>query len=131
MRHGPEDIIESCDIIKQVFKHYQHSALPNIWGDPRVKARIEELKKTVMYNILHLALMAGYGGKVNLKNFKQYAISPEEAGKRENPSEREMNYETFVLDIVKIRIIRQGNAILSVPITSTLRCRSDCSRRLN
>ena len=95
-----EDIIESCDITKQVFKHYQHSALPDIWGDPRVKARIEELKKTVMYNILHLALMAGYEGKVNLKNFKYYASGPQEASRRENPPEREMNCETLLLDIL-------------------------------
>jgi uncharacterized protein (TIGR01319 family) len=94
------DIIESCDIIKQVFKHHQHSALPNIWGDPRVKIRIEELKKTVMYNILHLGLLAGYEGRVNLKNFKDYAVSPEEAGKREHPAGREVNYESFLLDIV-------------------------------
>ncbi|RPJ10085.1 MAG: hypothetical protein EHM36_03550, partial [Deltaproteobacteria bacterium] len=64
-----EDIVESCDIIKQVFKHYDHGALPDIWGDQRAKARKEELKKGVMYNILHLALMAGYEGKVHLKNF--------------------------------------------------------------
>ena len=95
-----EDIIESCDIIKQVFKHHQHSALPNIWEDPRVKARIEELKKAVMYNILHLALMAGYEGKVNLKNSKTYAVSSEEAAKREGPPEKDMNYESFLVDIV-------------------------------
>ena len=51
-----------------------------------MKIRIEELKKTVMYNILHLGLLAGYEGRVNLKNFKDYAVSPEEAGKREHPA---------------------------------------------
>ena len=96
----PEDIIASCDITKQSFEEYDRTPLPEIWQIPAVVARKEELKKGAMYNILHLALMGGYEGKVNLENFFEYAISPEEAARRENVEDREKNYITMLLDFI-------------------------------
>lgn len=93
-----EDIIESCDIIKQVFKDFDKGAQPDIWSDPRVIARKEELKKGAMYNMLHLALMAGYEGKVNLQNFEIYAVSKEEAEKRREDQDK--HYKTMLLDLI-------------------------------
>ena len=96
----PEDIIASCDITKQSFEEYYRTPLPEIWQIPAVVARKEELEKGAMYNIFHLALMGGYEGKVNLENFFEYAISPEEAARRENVEDREKNYKTMLLDLV-------------------------------
>jgi uncharacterized protein (TIGR01319 family) len=93
-----EDIIASCDITKQTVEEYYRTPLPEVWQLPDVIARKEELKKGAMYNIFHLALMGGYEGKVNLDNFFDYAATPEEAAQRKNPAEREMNYETMLLD---------------------------------
>ncbi|PKP60934.1 hypothetical protein CVT91_04150 [Candidatus Atribacteria bacterium HGW-Atribacteria-1] len=78
----PEDIIASCDITKQTFEEYYRTPLPEVWQIPAVVARKEELKKGAMYNIFHLALMGGYEGKVNLENFFEYAVSPEERWKK-------------------------------------------------
>jgi len=96
----PEDIIASCDITKQSFEEYYRAPIPDIWKNPKVIARKEELKKGAMYNIFHLALMGGYGGEVNLENFFEYAVSPEEAAKREKVEDREKNYRTMFLDII-------------------------------
>jgi len=95
-----EDIIASCDIAKQSFEEYDRTPLPEIWQIPAVVARKVELKKGAMYNILHLALMGGYEGKVNLENFFEYAISPEEAARRESVEDREKNYKTMLLDFI-------------------------------
>lgn len=95
-----KDIIESCDIVKQVFKDFYKGDLPDVFMDPKLIKRKEELKKGVMYNTFHLALMGGYEGKVNLDNFFEYAVTPEEAAKRENPEDREKNYETMLLEFV-------------------------------
>ncbi len=95
-----EDIIESCDIVKQVFVDWYKGPRPNIGVDPQFLSRKEELKKGAMYNILHLALCGGYAGKVTVDNFLEYAVSPEEAAKRENPGEREKHFETMILDLV-------------------------------
>lgn len=96
----PEDIIASCDITKQTFEEYNRTPLPEIWQIPDVIARKEELKKGAMYNILHLALMGGYEGKVNLENFFEYAVTPEEAGQRKKAEDREKNYKTMLLDFI-------------------------------
>ncbi len=95
-----EDIIASCDITKQSFEEYYRTPIPEIWQLPDVIARKEELKKGAMYNIFHLALMGGYEGKVNLDNFFEYAITLEEAAKREKIEDREKNYETMLLDLI-------------------------------
>jgi len=95
-----EDIIASCDITKQTFDEYERTPLPEIWQIPDVIARKEELKKGAMYNILHLALMGGYEGKVNLENFFEYAVTPEEADQRKKAEDREKNYKTMLLDFI-------------------------------
>ncbi|MCK4581441.1 MAG: glutamate mutase L, partial [Dehalococcoidia bacterium] len=95
-----EDIIESADIAKQVFQEYLRGPKPDIWNDPKVIAREEELKKAAMYNILHLALMGGYEGQVTLDNFFEYAVSKAEAAERENLEDHEKHYETMLLDFV-------------------------------
>jgi len=94
------DIIESCDIVKQVFADWNKGPRPNIAMDPQFVSRKEELKRGAMYNILHLALAGGYEGKVTVDNFFQFAVSAEEAAKREQPEEREKHFETMILDLV-------------------------------
>lgn len=94
------DIVESCDIVKQVIRNYLKGEMPDVFSDPRLCQRKEELKRVVMYNMLHLALMGGYDGKVTLDNFFEYAVSPVEAAKRESTTEREKNYETMILEFV-------------------------------
>ena len=96
----PEDIIESADIAKQVFEEYQRGPQPDIWNNPKVLARKEELKRSSMYNILHLALLGGYDGSVTLDNFPQYAAPKEEAAKRPRPEDRGKHYESMLLDII-------------------------------
>jgi hypothetical protein len=86
------DIVESCEITKQVFEEFLRGPQPDIWNDPKVIARKEELKKGAMYNIFHLALLGGYQGKVTLENFSEYAVSPKES--------REVNYETMLVDLI-------------------------------
>ena len=95
-----KDIIESCDIIKQVFKNFYKGDMPDALSDPRLIRRKERLKKGVMYNILHLALMGGYEGKVTIDNYFEYAATPEEAARRDKPEDREKNYETMILDFI-------------------------------
>jgi uncharacterized protein (TIGR01319 family) len=93
-----KDIIESADIVKQVFKDFYKGAQPDVWNDPRVVERKRELKKGVMYNMLHLAMMAGYEGKVNLDNYELYAVSEEEAGERGHDQDK--NYASLLLDLI-------------------------------
>ena len=93
-----EDIIESCDIIKQVFKDFAKGDQPDIWADSRVQARKEELKKGATYNLLHLALMAGYEGKVNLQNFSMYAVGKEIAANRSRDQDK--HYGAMIIDLV-------------------------------
>lgn len=93
-----EDIIESADIVKQVVKLFYKGSQPDVWNDPRVKARKEELKKGVMYNLLHLAMMAGYEGRVDLQNYALYAVSEEDAAARGHDSDK--NYVALLLDLI-------------------------------
>ncbi len=95
-----EDVVESCDIVKQVFEDFYKGDKPDIWADPRLLARKRRLKWGAMYNILHLALLGGYEGPVNLDNFFQWAASPEEARKRDYPRQWERNYETMLLSFI-------------------------------
>ena len=96
----PEDIIASCDITKQSFREYERAPLPDIWNIPSVAKRKGELKKGAMYNIFHLALMGGYEGKVTLKNFSKFTVSKEISVKRKKVEEKEMNFETMLLDLI-------------------------------
>ncbi|HAF71086.1 MAG: Uncharacterized protein XD60_1294 [Acetothermia bacterium 64_32] len=115
-----EDIIESCDIAKMVFEEFRRGPQPDIWSDPRVIARKEELKRGAMYNIFHLALLGGYRGKVTLDNFFEYAVSPEEAAKREDPEAREKHYETMLLDLIDERNYPTGRCEMTSPDTLDL-----------
>jgi uncharacterized protein (TIGR01319 family) len=95
-----QDVIESCDIVKQVFEDFYKDDRPDVWADPRLISRKRRLKLGAMYNILHLALLGGYEGPVTLDNFFQWAVSPEDARKRDHPREWDRNYETMLLSFV-------------------------------
>jgi uncharacterized protein (TIGR01319 family) len=95
-----EDVIESCDIVKQVFDDFCQDDCPTIWHDPRLIARKRRLKLGAMYNLLHLALLGGYEGPVTVDNFFHWAVSPERARQREHPREWQRNYETMLLNLV-------------------------------
>ncbi|MEW6400988.1 MAG: glutamate mutase L [Chloroflexota bacterium] len=84
-----EDIIESCQITKQVCWDFAKGHVPNIWADPWLRERIAELKKAAMYNVLHGALLGGYEGPVTVANFYEWAKEP-----KQDP---ERNYETMLL----------------------------------
>ncbi len=84
-----EDIIESCQITKQVCWDFAKGHVPDIWADPWVRNRIAELKRNAMYNILHGALLGGYEGPVTVANFFEWAKEPNE--------DKERNYETMLL----------------------------------
>jgi uncharacterized protein (TIGR01319 family) len=84
-----EDIIESCQITKQVCWDFAKGHVPDIWADPWVRDRIAELKRTGMYNVLHGALLGGYDGPVTVANFADWAKEP-----RQDPAR---NYETMLL----------------------------------
>ncbi len=84
-----EDIIESCQITKQVCWDFAKGHVPNVWADPWVRERIAELKKTSMYNVLHGAILGGYDGPVTVDNFFDWAKEPSEDPVR--------NYETMLL----------------------------------
>jgi len=84
-----EDIIESCQITKQVCWDFAKGHVPDIWADPWVRTRIAELKKSAMYNVLHGALLGGYDGPVTVANFSDWAKEPRQ--------DRERNYETMLL----------------------------------
>ena len=87
-----DDIIESCEITKQVCWDFIKGNVPQIWSDPPMKNRIKELKQGAMYNVLHAAILGGYSGPASPENFWDWANEP-----AENP---EKNYETLLLSIV-------------------------------
>ncbi|MGD2147589.1 MAG: glutamate mutase L, partial [Anaerolineae bacterium] len=95
-----EDVIESCDIVKQVFEDFNKDDRPDVWSDPRLLNRKKELKRGAMYNILHLALLGGYEGPVTVDNYFEWAVSPTEAAGREPPQERARNYEAMLLSFI-------------------------------
>jgi len=86
------DIIESCEITKQVCWDFAMGKMPQIWDDAPMKARIAELKQGSMYNLLHAALVGGYSGPVTPENFWDWAHEPSENS--------EFNYEKLLLSIV-------------------------------
>ncbi len=93
-----EDVIESCDIVKQVFEVYKGDH-PDIWSDPRLINRKKILKLGAMYNLVHLALLGGYEGPVTLDNFFLWAVSPEEARERIRHTWHQ-NYETLLSSLI-------------------------------
>jgi len=95
-----EDVIESCEIVKHVCEDYRKDEHPDIWHDPRLLARKRRLKWGAMYNLLHLSLLGGYEGPVNLDNFFEWAVSPEETKVRDHPRQWDRNYETMLLSFI-------------------------------
>jgi uncharacterized protein (TIGR01319 family) len=87
-----DDIIESCEIVKQVCLDFAKGHVPQVWEEPLVKSRILELKQTVMYNVLHGALLGGYEGPICAENFSEWARDPAE--------DPEQNFETMLLSLI-------------------------------
>jgi uncharacterized protein (TIGR01319 family) len=87
-----DDIIESCEIVKQVCWDFAKGHVPDIWSDPTVQARIRELKQGAMYNVLHGALLGGYNGPITPENFREWAHEPSE--------DPEKNFETMLLSLI-------------------------------
>lgn len=107
-----EDIIESCEIVKQVCWDFKKGDVPQIWSDPVVVARKRELKEGAMYNLLHAALLGGYRGPVTVENFWDWANEPEE-----NP---EQNFETILLSFAEEANYRTQQCGLISPDTMDL-----------
>ena len=95
-----QDVIESCDIVKQVFEDFCKDDRPDVWSDPRLLNRKRELQQGAMYNILHLALLGGYEGPVTVDNFFEWAVPTAEAAEREDPEQRKHNHESMLLSFI-------------------------------
>ncbi|MBN1318669.1 MAG: glutamate mutase L [Anaerolineales bacterium] len=115
-----QDVIESCDIVKQVFEDFYNDDRPDIWADPRLLHRKKRLKVGAMYNLLHLSLLGGYEGPVTLDNFFEWTISPEEARQKEYPREWERNYETMLLSFIDEKNYPTGQCGMISPDTLDL-----------
>jgi uncharacterized protein (TIGR01319 family) len=87
-----DDIIESCEIVKQVCWDFTKGDVPHIWDDPTVKARIKELKQTSMYNLLHGAILGGYDGPIRPENIWDWTHEPDE--------DPEKNYDSMLLSLI-------------------------------
>lgn len=88
-----DDIIESCEIVKQVCYNFAKGDAPNIWADAKIIERKLELKQAVMYNLLHLALLGGYEGQITVENFWEWAHPASEAN-------GDRHFETMLLDLI-------------------------------
>lgn len=113
-----EDVIESCDIVKQVIKDFATGPKLNVFEDWRVKARKEELKRGAMYNLLHLALMGGYQGRVTPESFRDWAVEPEAGVARQGNDGK--NFETMLLDLMNEDNYATGECGLISPDTLDL-----------
>jgi uncharacterized protein (TIGR01319 family) len=87
-----DDIIESCEIVKQVCWDFTKGNVPKVWGDPVMQKRIHELKQAAMYNVLHGAILGGYDGPIRPENFFEWA--------KEYKEDPEKNYETMLLSLI-------------------------------
>ncbi|HEX6305925.1 MAG TPA: glutamate mutase L [Anaerolineales bacterium] len=87
-----DDIIESCEIVKQVCWDFIKGNVPDVWCTPDMQNRIRELKQGAMYNVLHGALVGGYEGPVTVENFWEWAKEPEE--------DVDKNFETMLLSFI-------------------------------
>jgi uncharacterized protein (TIGR01319 family) len=87
-----DDIIESCEIVKQVCWDFAKGHVPQIWEEPITKKRILELKSTAMYNLFHGALMGGYDGPITLETWCEWAKDPQE--------DLEKNFDTMLLSFI-------------------------------
>lgn len=88
-----DDIIESCEIVKQVCWDFAKGGVPQIWADPKLASRKRYLKQAAMYNLLHLALLGGYEGDITVANFREFALPPMEA-------DACCNFETMLLSLI-------------------------------
>ncbi|MBE7469652.1 MAG: glutamate mutase L [Anaerolineales bacterium] len=102
-----EDIIESCELVKQVCWDFKKGHVPNIWTDPVLMARKRELKEGAMYNILHGALLGGYRGPVTVENFWEWA--------KESDEDPDHNFETMLLSFADEANYRTGTCGLISP----------------
>ncbi|GIK37312.1 MAG: hypothetical protein BroJett011_11450 [Chloroflexota bacterium] len=102
-----EDIIESCELVKQVCWDFKKGHVPNIWADPVLNARKRELKEGAMYNVLHGALLGGYRGPVTVENFWEWAKEPDEDAER--------NFATMLLSFADEANYRTGTCGLISP----------------
>ncbi|GIV72489.1 glutamate mutase L [Caldilinea sp.] len=108
-----DDIIESCEIVKQVCWDFAKGGVPNIWADPKLAARKLELQRGAMYILLHLAILGGYEGPINWENFWEYANPPaEHDGGR--------NFETLLLSLIDEANYPTGECGLISPDTLDL-----------
>jgi uncharacterized protein (TIGR01319 family) len=107
-----EDIIESCELVKQVCWDFKKGHVPDIWADPVLKARKRELKEGAMYNVLHGALLGGYRGPVTVENFWEWAKEPAE--------DPERNFESMLISFVEENNYRTGTCGLVSPDTMDL-----------
>jgi uncharacterized protein (TIGR01319 family) len=107
-----EDIIESCELVKQVCWDFKKGHVPDIWADPVLKARKRELKEGAMYNLLHGALMGGYCGPVTVENFWEWVKEPGE--------DPERNFETMLLSFANESHYRTGTCGIISPDTMDL-----------
>jgi uncharacterized protein (TIGR01319 family) len=88
-----DDIIESCEIVKQVCWDFGKGGVPNLWADPKLAERKLELQRSAMYNLLHLAILGGYDGECTVDNFTHYAQPP-------SPMDGGRNFQTLLLSLV-------------------------------
>ncbi len=108
-----DDIIESCEIVKQVCWDFAKGGVPNIWADPDLAARKLELQRGAMYNLLHLAIMGGYDGACTVANFEEYAHPPAEG-------DNGRNFEAMLLSLVDEANYASGECGMISPDTLDL-----------
>jgi uncharacterized protein (TIGR01319 family) len=107
-----EDIIESCELVKQVCWDFNKGHGPDVWADPVLRTRKRELKEGAMYNLLHGALLGGYRGPVTVENFWSWA--------KESDEDSACNFETMLLTFADERNYRTGTCGLISPDTMDL-----------
>jgi uncharacterized protein (TIGR01319 family) len=108
-----DDIIESCEIVKQVCWDFAKGGVPNIWADPQLAARKLELQQNAMYNLLHLAILGGYEGEITVDSFWKYALPPRDG-------DRGRNFETLLLSLIDEANYPSGECGLISPDTLDL-----------
>jgi len=115
-----QDVIESCDIVKQVIEDFYRDDRPDIWADQRLLQRKRRLKLGAMYNIFHLALLGGYEGPVTLDNFFEWAVTAAVAQQRDHHRGHGRHYETLLLSLIDEANYPSGQCGLISPDTLEL-----------
>jgi len=96
-----DDVLESCEIVKQVCWDFIKGRVPEIWQDPVLRGRKAELKLGAMYNLLHCAVLGGYEGPLTPENYREWA--------KEAAEDAEKNYETMLLSLIDEANYPSGN----------------------